>query len=181
MENEEDEYLSEPERDREFFGLLGDLFEKNEERYLAQAKLLIKQGSLETVFEGVSIRYKMDRVGCTAQFTKLIESVSSESWNRLGRSKTSRLRELPFIFAGTEASAIFPESFSSEYSDELDSNLIPEDESISDTEENFESDLAWSAYVPVPDTFGARIIFLSRHYLSSNLFLRRLIYWFRRK
>ncbi len=58
--------IRDKEWDRKYFNLILELEEKNASRYEQQASNLLIEKSLETLVNGISLTYKLDRIGCSS-------------------------------------------------------------------------------------------------------------------
>lgn len=104
--NPNPESLRDDAWDKKYFLLILELSEKNASRYESQAKLLLENKFFEYSLNGVDILYKLTPTGCRYSTSGNAKGVKESSWNRMGWSKSSKARALPFFFAKSEAAVL---------------------------------------------------------------------------
>lgn len=96
--------------DEKYFLLILELSEKNASRYESQANLLLENKSFNYSLNGVDILYKLTPSGCSYFTSENAHGVKESFWSRMGWTKSSKARALPFFFAKSEASTLMKES-----------------------------------------------------------------------
>jgi len=96
--------IRDKEWDRKYFNLILELEEKNASRYELQASKLLIEKSLETLVNGISLTYKLDRIGCSSFIQE--DKNSQKSWARMGWGKSAKRKALPHFFAKSEAEVL---------------------------------------------------------------------------
>lgn len=92
--------------DKKFFNLISYLFEKNASRYESQARTLLKNKTLKVSVDGIDIKYKITRIGCSSSASRNSKGYSSENWTKMGWRRSSKMKALPMFFAGSEAGVL---------------------------------------------------------------------------
>jgi hypothetical protein len=90
--------------DAKYFGLIFELAEKNASRYELQTAQLLTLKSMEITVNGIHIKYKLERRGCSYSVSE--DRFSKKSWIRMGWGKSSKRRALPNFFAKSEADVL---------------------------------------------------------------------------
>jgi hypothetical protein len=104
--NPDPESLRDDAWDKKYFLLILELSEKNASRYESQAKLLLVNKHFKYSLNGVDILYELTPTGCRYYTSENVKGVKGSSWNRMGWSKSSKARALPFFFAKSEAGVL---------------------------------------------------------------------------
>jgi hypothetical protein len=104
--NRDPESLRDDAWDEKYFLLILELSEKNASRYESQAKLLLENKCFKYSLNGVDILYKLTPMGCRFYSSENANGVKESSWNRMGWTKSSKARALPFFFAKSEAGVL---------------------------------------------------------------------------
>lgn len=92
--------------DARYFGLIAELAEKNASRYESQANELLSKRVLEVEFKGANIEFKLTPKGCSFNTNDPHGQQNTNSWIRMGWSKSAKRKALPHYFAQAEASVI---------------------------------------------------------------------------
>lgn len=104
--NPDPESLRDDAWDEKYFLLILELSEKNASRYESQANSLLENKCFEYSLNGVDILYKLTPTGCSYYTSDDAHGVKESSWSRMGWTKSSKARALPFFFAKSEASVL---------------------------------------------------------------------------
>lgn len=92
--------------DQEYFNLILELEEKNASRYELQTSKLLVEKSLDTEVNGISVTYKLDRIGCSCFIHEDKDKNSQKNWARMGWGKSAKRKALPLFFAKSEADVL---------------------------------------------------------------------------
>jgi hypothetical protein len=95
--------IGDAEWDQKYFKLILELEEKFASRYEMQASKLLVEKSIEILVNGISITYKLDRLGCSYFIQDDKNSNLQKSWSRIGWGKSAKRKALPHLFAKSEA------------------------------------------------------------------------------
>jgi hypothetical protein len=98
--------IGDSEWDQKYFSLILELEEKYASRYEMQASKLLVDKSLEILIQGISITYKLDRLGCSYSIRDEKNSNLQKGWSRIGWRKSARGKALTHLFAKSEADAL---------------------------------------------------------------------------
>jgi hypothetical protein len=110
VKNEFERNLIDEARD-EFYGeLLFQIHSKNKSRLESIAKELIAKKNLSIEVEGFEVHYKLKFRSLEIKaYSKTSKLPVRESLSRMGWRKADKLKELPLMFAGMEASLLIKE------------------------------------------------------------------------
>ena len=95
--------IGDTEWDQKYFKLILELEEKFASRYKMQASKLLVEKSMEILVNGISINYKLDRLGCSYFIKDDKNSNLQKGWSRTGWGKSAKRKALPHLFAKSEA------------------------------------------------------------------------------
>ena len=95
--------IGDSEWDQKYFSLILELEEKYASRYEMQASKLLVDKSIEILVKGISITYKLDRLGCSYSIHDPRHSNLQKGWTRIGWGKSAKRKALPHLFAKSEA------------------------------------------------------------------------------
>lgn len=104
--SQDDTTFSDEGWDAQYFGLMTELAEKNASRYEVQTDELLKKRVLKIEFSGANIEFKLTPQGCWFYTDDPQGRQNTNSWIRMGWSKSAKRRALPHYFAQAEASII---------------------------------------------------------------------------
>lgn len=95
--------IRDTEWDQKYFKLILELEEKFASRYEMQTSELMVEKSIEILVNGISINYKLDRLGCSYFIKDDKNSNLQKGWSRIGWGKSAKRKALPHLFAKSEA------------------------------------------------------------------------------
>ena len=94
------------EEDARYFDLVFELQAKHSSRYEEQTELLLRRKLIATEFSGAIIEFRVTPLGCSFRTLQTSSPRSTDSWLRMGWSKSAKRKALPLFFAQAEASAL---------------------------------------------------------------------------
>ena len=95
--------IRDTEWDQKYFKLILELEKKFASRYEIQTSKLMVEKSIEILVNGISINYKLDRLGCSYFIKDDKNSNLQKGWSRIGWGKSAKRKALPHLFAKSEA------------------------------------------------------------------------------